>query len=330
MKIAVYGASGHTGRQVAAGLRKREIETVLMGRDEERLREVDSETEIRAVGLGDPEELADALRDCDVVVSCVAPFVVWGEPVVRAAIAAGTHYVDTTGEQSYIQRIFDIYREPAERAGVSVVPMVNDGGFLVDLLVSITAGGAPEVEYVVVAHRFADTGGLSRGSGRTAVANTEMFKDGGVIWTNGEWRADTPARCTSILFPGTTEPLPVVKFALPEIATIPRHIRARHVEGVAEAELVAGFAGITPELVEMLPENPPADGRFALVAEVDGVRGVIEGSDTYRTAAAAAVEAAYRLGTAGAKPGVLAPAQAFDPVEFLDSFASQGVHWSTG
>jgi hypothetical protein len=38
VKIAVYGASGYTGRLVAAELRRRDIDVVLSGRDEERRR----------------------------------------------------------------------------------------------------------------------------------------------------------------------------------------------------------------------------------------------------------------------------------------------------
>lgn len=39
MQIAVYGASGFTGRLVVAELARRDVETVLVGRDTERLRE---------------------------------------------------------------------------------------------------------------------------------------------------------------------------------------------------------------------------------------------------------------------------------------------------
>jgi short subunit dehydrogenase-like uncharacterized protein len=260
----------------------------------------------------------------------------WGEPVVRAAISAHSHYLDISGEQTHIKRVFDAYSESAELAGVSVVPMVNDGGFLADLLVGLTARRVGRVTDVVVAHRSAGSPGLSRGSGRSAVANMELFTAGGLGYRDGEWRVGVPAKRTSIVFPGSSDSSPVVKFAMPEIITVPRHVAARHVEGVADAGLAAAFTGVTPEMVESLPEGPRADlrqaGRFTLVAEVDGdlgrARGVVEGSDTYGTTAVVVVEAARRLLGDGAKGGVLAPAQAFDAADFLDFLGPYGVRWS--
>lgn len=43
-----------------------------------------------------------------------------------------------------------------------------------------------------------------------------------------------------------------------------------------------------------------------------------------------AVEAARRLIADGAKPGVLTPAQAFDPAGFLDFLTARGLRWSIG
>jgi short subunit dehydrogenase-like uncharacterized protein len=322
MTIAVYGASGHTGKLVVDRLRGEDV--LLLGRDAERLRGLGP---FEVVGLDEPDRLADVLRGCDVVVNCVAPFELHGEAVVRAAIAAGTHYADPAGEQTYIARVFDRYDEAARDAGVTVVPMVNDGGFLVDLLVSVVAGRLDRVDEIVLAHRFTGPTGLSRGSGRTGLANLDLFRSGGLVHTGGRF-ADAPVRTSSLLFPGDQEPSPVAKFALPEIATIPRHVTAGHVEAVGEADVVALFAAVTPELVESLPENPVSDGGFVLVADVTGdrrLRGVVTGRDTYGTAAAALAEAARRLATGAAKPGVLAPAQAFDPVDVLDTL---DVTWS--
>jgi short subunit dehydrogenase-like uncharacterized protein len=62
------------------------------------------------------------------------------------------------------------------------------------------------------------------------------------------------------------------------------------------------------------------DGRSA--------RGVVSGPDTYGTTAVVAVEAARRLAPDGAKPGVLAPAQAFDPTDFLNHLAPHGIRWT--
>ncbi|MGY2151447.1 hypothetical protein ACW9HM_18430 [Nocardia gipuzkoensis] len=270
------------------------------------------------------------------MISTVAPFFEFGEPVVRAAIAAGAHYVDTSGEQTYIRRIFDTYAEPARQAGVTVVPMVNDGGFLGDLVSSLAAARVAHPCQVTLAHRHTGGAVISRGSGRTAVANAGAFASGGEIFTGGAWRDDVPARTTALTFPGAPQPVEVVKFALTEVVTVPRHVPAEHVEAVAEAEVAALFADLGAELAETLPEFPQDDpedpGRFLVLADVTGPGGgtrvYAEGSDTYRFTAIAAAEAAVRLATDDAEPGVLAPSRAFEPANVLNSFAPHCIRWS--
>jgi short subunit dehydrogenase-like uncharacterized protein len=340
MRIAVYGASGHTGKLILADLRRRGVDPVLIGRDADRLRAAAAEAgvpeaTIRVAGLDDAA-LTDALSDVDVVINSVAPFILFGEPVVRAAIAAGTHYVDISGEQRYVKRVFDTFAEPARQAGVTVLPMVNDGGFLGDLISSLAAARVERPEQVTLAHRITGGVGMSRGSGRTAIANADAFVSGGEVFTGGEWRTGTAARTKEVTFPGESQPSEVMKFALTEVVTVPRHVRADHVEGVADTEVATLLANITPEIAEAMPEFPQDDpnnpDRFLVLADVTGpgggARGYAEGTNTYRLTATAAVEAAVRLATDGAQPGVLAPSQAFDPASVLDSLAPHGVRWS--
>ena len=40
------------------------------------------------------------------LISTVGPFAKWGLPAVRAAVAAGCIYLDTTGEPDFIRRVF--------------------------------------------------------------------------------------------------------------------------------------------------------------------------------------------------------------------------------
>lgn len=337
MTIAVYGAAGFTGRLVAAELLRRGIPMVLAGRNAERLSRAAAEAgaadaELRVASVEDEDALAAAFRGCDAVINCVAPFVHWGEPVVRAAIAAGVHYTDISGEQDYIKRIFDTYARSAEHADVSVVPMVNDGGFLTDLLASLTSRGVADAADIVTAHRLSGAG-MSRGSARTALANAASFADGGLAFSGGQWRRDITPQSRSVTFPGSTDPSPVVRLPAGEVVTIPRHVEARHVEAVIDAEFAARFGAMTAAQAEAMPDGPTQDRRrgerFLLVADIAGprhrARGVIEGIDIYGTTAVAVVEAAKRLTAARVKPGVLAPAQAFDAADFIGALAAHGI-----
>ena len=57
----------------------------------------------------------------DVLVSTVGPFVKWGEPALRAAVAAGCTYLDSTGEPPFIRRVFEEFGPPAERSGARLL-----------------------------------------------------------------------------------------------------------------------------------------------------------------------------------------------------------------
>jgi short subunit dehydrogenase-like uncharacterized protein len=342
MKIAVYGASGYTGRLVIAELARRGIPALLAGRNPERLRAAAAESgtpgaETVTAGLEDPA-LAGALARCDAVINCAGPFITSGEPLVRAAITAGCHYVDISGEQAYLQQIFARFGKEAADAGVTVVPGANDDALPSSLIAQLAAERVAPVSALVIAIHLTSSGAApSRGTLRSALANLDTFRTGGLSYDNGSWQPGLPARRASVTFPGLPEAVPVVKFPLPGVATIPRHVSASHVEAVAPAALAQAFSQITPELINALPDGPPeadrAAARWTIVAEATGTdgriaRGVVSGPDTYGTTAVIAVESARQLAEQPLGPGVLAPAQAFDPAGFLGFLTRNRASWS--
>src|ERR671917_228000 len=68
---------------------------------------------VRAAAVDDAPALRKALSGADVVISCAGPFTFYGAPVIEAALSVGAHYVDTTGEQPYIRRVFEHLSAPA-------------------------------------------------------------------------------------------------------------------------------------------------------------------------------------------------------------------------
>ena len=140
--IAVYGATGYTGRLVAAELRRRELPFVLCGRDPDKLRPLAAalgSPEVRTAAVGDRDALRHAFGDCAAVINCAGPFTVLGEPVVRAAVETGTHYVDTAGEQPFIKLVADRYDEAARAAEVAVIPAMGFDYVPGDLLCRVVA-----------------------------------------------------------------------------------------------------------------------------------------------------------------------------------------------
>jgi short subunit dehydrogenase-like uncharacterized protein len=339
-RIAVFGAGGYTGRLVVAELARRGVATVLSGRDGGRLAAAASQAgaggaDVRPADAGDAAALALAFRGCAAVVNCAGPFTPSGDAVARAAIAAGCHYVDTSGEQGHLRRLFDACGDDAARAGVAVVPGLTDDGLPGDLLAHLVAERAGAVDELVIAHRLAG-GAPSRGTLRSLLAAPELLDGGALAYADGAWVTGLPPARAAFAFPGTPGPAAVVAFASPVVVTAPRHVAARRVAAVVETAVVERLAAVTPELAAAAPEGPPEDVRraatFTIVAEADDgrgrrVRGIVEGSDLYGTTAVIAAEGARRLVAGGAPAGVLAPAQAYDPAGFLGALAPHGVRW---
>jgi short subunit dehydrogenase-like uncharacterized protein len=106
--VVVYGASGYTGRLVCEYLREYNLPFIAAGRDAARVQAVvdkipgieTAEYEVRAVEH-DAEALTELFRGAQVVLNMVGPFIKYAPATVEAALAAGCHYTDTTGEQDW-------------------------------------------------------------------------------------------------------------------------------------------------------------------------------------------------------------------------------------
>lgn len=130
-KVIVYGASGYTGRLVCEYLREFHIPFIAAGRDKARIAEalhtvpgidtVDHEIVEVAHEVGPLSELFDGAR---VVCNMVGPFAQHGGEVVEACLAAGVHYLDTTGEQDWLIAAEERFGERMAEAGLLLAPGV--------------------------------------------------------------------------------------------------------------------------------------------------------------------------------------------------------------
>ncbi|HWT92143.1 MAG TPA: saccharopine dehydrogenase NADP-binding domain-containing protein, partial [Solirubrobacteraceae bacterium] len=228
--IAVYGATGYTGKLVARELRRRGLSAVLSGRNRSKLKAVVADVgaawEIRPAAVDDPRALRAAFAGADVVINCAGPFTFYGAPVIEAALDAGAHYVDTTGEQPYMQKVFQHLDGRAKNAGKAVVPAVGFDYLPGDLICALTAAGHEPLRELVVG--YALTGfGATRGTMHSAL---EMMKGGDEEYAGGRWRTAgrAPLR-ESFDFGGATGRQPVARYPGGEVVTVPRHVRTQAV-----------------------------------------------------------------------------------------------------
>ena len=132
--IAVYGATGHTGRFVLQELRRRGLPAVAVAR--RALVDAPADTPARVAALDDPVALDRALHGCAVVINTAGPFLDTARPLVEAALRAGCHYIDVTAEQPSARMVLEEFDARARAAGVVVMPAAGFYGGLADLLAS--------------------------------------------------------------------------------------------------------------------------------------------------------------------------------------------------
>jgi short subunit dehydrogenase-like uncharacterized protein len=355
--IAVYGATGYTGRLIAAELRRRDAEFLLAGRNAAKLgalaEELGGGVRTTPVALDDAAGLRALLDPCAAVIACAGPFTLHGEPVLAAAVDTATHYVDTTGEQPYIRMTFDRYGKLAERAGSIAVSALGFDYAPGDMIAALTASGLGRLDDLQLAYAVSDFGATHG----TMLSALEIMRGGDVEYRAGAWHpASQRADRGSFDFPEPFGHQRMVRYPSGEQITVPRHVDThrvttkitattmipnRHVAAAAPVLMPAlGLAMRTPargvfgRLVSRLPEGPGEDARrksrFLVVCDARAGarrrRGTVTGTDVYGLTAATTVEGALRAAAPGYEhAGALAPAQAFDPGDYLDALAGHGV-----
>jgi short subunit dehydrogenase-like uncharacterized protein len=148
LDVVVFGATGVTGRGVAAHLAARSAETGLRwapaARDPAKLERVLAEVgvsapETIAADVGDPGSLARMAARTRVVLNLVGPYTLYGRPVIEACVAAGTSYADLTGELPFVREIIADFEGPARAAGVKIVQVAGFEALPPDMLVALAA-----------------------------------------------------------------------------------------------------------------------------------------------------------------------------------------------
>jgi short subunit dehydrogenase-like uncharacterized protein len=329
--VALLGATGYTGRLVAAELDRRGIAHRLAGRSAQRLEAVPSAGERHVVDVTSPTSLDAFLDGAEALITCVGPFAQHGMPVVEAAVRTRTPYVDSTGEPDFMSEVYRRFRS----AETPVVPACGFDYIPGDLAVAIAAEElGRQVEGVDVVYRLRG-GRPSRGTARTAVGAISSA-------------AVMPRR---MVVDGPDGPLAAIEVPWGEQVTVPLHLPGAtvHTGLVAPdrlARVVAVAAPIAPytapvtraaapllaRLVERMKEGPDVQARgkaeALIVAAVHGggrtARVAVSCRDVYGLTARFLVEAALEVEGKGAQ----ATAEALRPRAFLDAVSGSDANGS--
>jgi short subunit dehydrogenase-like uncharacterized protein len=327
--IAVYGATGHTGRLVTSALRARGRDVLLAGRDAEALHALAAETgaEAHPAAVDDGPALRALAERAGVIVHCAGPFSITGAPVAAAAAEAGCHYIDHALEPHHVKEVFETLQATAQRTGAILVPGLSFYGGLGDLLAGAVARGLPDLERLVIGYAVAGwrltTGAKSTAAQLFAETQRITFADG-VLHTGY-----VEPRNAVFAFPPPVGPRTVIT-PMPffEPITVPRHVPIRAVDVQLTA---ATFEEPGAFESEHMPDEERARSTFTVAVHADTgaaavTSGHLAGQDLWRAAALASVEGAVRLadGQGPGKTGVLSPAEAWEPEQFLRTLEAAG------
>lgn len=130
--IIVHGATGFTGRLVAAHLHSRygnggAVKWAMSGCSRAKLESVrdaigaPADTPLIVADAADPASLDAMVRRTKAVITTVGPYQLYGAPLVAACAAAGTDYLDLSGEPNWMAAMIPLHDAAASASGARIL-----------------------------------------------------------------------------------------------------------------------------------------------------------------------------------------------------------------
>jgi short subunit dehydrogenase-like uncharacterized protein len=181
--VVVYGASGYTGMLTMDWLIDQNIPFTCVARNAKRTQEMMSQRVVRLESATyeiieaehTVESLVKAFKGAKVVCNTVGPFVNFGLTTVEAALKAGCHHLDTTGEQAYMRQVREQFGALYAQAGLLVSPSISYMYSFSEIAaeLALETQGIDALETAAMCRGPRDAAGVSVGS---AASIFELFR----------------------------------------------------------------------------------------------------------------------------------------------------------
>jgi short subunit dehydrogenase-like uncharacterized protein len=205
-EIVLFGATGFTGALTAEYLARSARDGTrwaLAGRDRQKLERVRdtvaainpalAEMPLLHADTSDPGSLRVMAESTKVLISTVGPYILYGEPVVAACAAAGTGYLDLTGEPEFVDRMWLSYHEQARSTGARLIHSCGFDSIPYDLGVLYTVGQLPEGVPLSVNGYVKAGGTFSGGTYHSAINIMARLRQGAAVAKQRRRREERPA-----------------------------------------------------------------------------------------------------------------------------------------
>lgn len=249
--ILIYGAYGYSGRLALLHATSSNIPVVAAGRDAEKTRQVAQEAgcEYRVFSLEDASELQHALQESSVLLNCAGPFSRTAEPLARACIEAGTHYLDITGEYHVIESLAQMSEE-AQEAGVMLMPATGFDVVPTDCMAAHLKEKLPDATHLELAFH-ASLGSISHGTAQTMV---DSLGSKGVRRENGQLLPEPlAAKTMDVPFPDKSRRVMSIPWG--DVAS------AYYTTGIPN---IRTFTTVSPRIATILSKTAPLHGLAGL------------------------------------------------------------------
>lgn len=320
--LMIYGAAGYTGRMAAAYAKAAGLRLVVAGRDRAPLADLASvlDVEYRVFALDDDEAIIEGLAGIAVLLNCAGPFLRTAEPLMKACIERGVHYLDIAAElDSY--RLAEDLDAQARMAGVMLLPGSGGSVAMLGCLTQHAIKRVPEPQSISIALHVSGT--MSRGSALSAAENMTDC----LARVSGQLVPRSPGDTRNFDFGrGAVSCFPVT---LPDLLTIWKDTQ---VPNIATFVHVSGGAFPEGDLAT-LAEGPSVEqreqNRYQVAVEVIGrdgkiARAVLDTVNGYTFTPMAAAMAARRVLDGDVRPGFQTPAGLFGE-DFATSIADTAI-----
>ena len=213
--VVVFGATGFTGGLTAEYLAAHAPESTswaLAGRNPAKLESTRArlasinpacaELDLLQADVEDPASLRELAESTKVVISTVGPYIRYGEPLVAACAAAGTDYVDLTGEPEFVDLMWLRYHEQAEASGARLVHSCGFDSIPYDLGALFTVEQLPEDVPISLEGYVRVGGSFSGGTYHSAILIMSRLREGRQVARERRERESRPAGRTVKGAPG--------------------------------------------------------------------------------------------------------------------------------
>ena len=277
--VIIYGASGFSGRLIAEFLREYNAPFIAAGRSLSRVQDVMKQVpgietaDFECVETrGSVDELARLFTGAKVVCNTAGPFIYHGPRVIEAALKAGCHYLDISGEQAWIRKVSEDWGPKFAERGLLVAPATAFMSSVSDAAIRLCLEQNPGIDTLEVLTMF--KGNPTFGSTQTifAVIQTDAY-----YLEQNHYKPWPRATRYDVVIPGAIQtqlalawggfPHPVWYKNHPQVANV------RSFGGLLDRQIMEGVAATEKMFEELIRPLPAAEQEKKLAEMASAVTG---------------------------------------------------------